>query len=160
MTKQYVHRVTAWWTSGCGGIVTSDSSPSAIHFTAPPEFKGLEGMWTPEDLMLSALASCFVTTFHCLATYASFEYQDLQVEAEGKFGKADSGYKFKQVLLRPTLRVPSAKQEESALKLLENTKMLCLVSRAISTPLIFEPRVEVESSRECAMVAENAVDSQ
>src|ERR1700733_10713195 len=39
----------------------------AIHFTAPPQFGGLEGRWTPEDRLMTALASCFTTTFHAIA---------------------------------------------------------------------------------------------
>ena len=143
MEKQYSHRVKAWWTSGRTGIATSDSAPNAIHFTAPPNFKGMKGRWTPEDLLLSAIASCFVTTFHALATYASFKYTDFEVEAEGTFSKADSGYKFKEIVLRPTLQVAREQDQEAALKLLDNTKLSCLISRAVSTPLRFEARVVV-----------------
>ena len=145
MTEQYIHSVTAWWTSGRAGITRSDSAPNAIHFTAPPEFKGLHGMWTPEDLMLSAIASCFVTTFHSLASYASFEYTDLEVKADGIISKAYSGYQFEEIVLHPRLRVSTREHEKVALKLLENTKLLCLISRSISTPLKFEAQVKVEA---------------
>ena len=143
MEKQYRHHVKAWWTSGRAGIVVSDSAPNAIHFTAPLDFHGLKERWTPEDLLLSAIASCFVTTFHALATYASFEYADFQVEAEGTFSRAESGYKFKEIVLRPTLQVVREQDEKPARKLLANAELLCLVSRAVSTPLRFEARVDV-----------------
>src|SRR6266849_4842186 len=55
------YRVVAWWSSGRTGLAKSNSAPNAIHFTAPPEFGGLEGRWTPEDLLLSAVASCYTT---------------------------------------------------------------------------------------------------
>ena len=141
MDKQHRHRVKAWWTSGRTGIVMSDSAPNAIHFTAPPNFQGLKGRWTPEDLLLSAIASCFVTTFHALATYASFEYTDFEVEAEGAISKADSGYKFEEIVLRPSLQVAREQDEKPARKLLDNTKLVCLISRAVSTPLRLEARV-------------------
>jgi len=67
MENEHKHHVVAWWTSGQAGIAKSDSAPNAIHFTAPPEFGGLEGRWTPEDLLMTALASCFTTTFHTIA---------------------------------------------------------------------------------------------
>jgi len=44
----HAYRVSAWWTSGRTDIAKSDSAPNAIHFTAPKEFGGLEGRWTPE----------------------------------------------------------------------------------------------------------------
>ena len=76
MENEHKYRVVAWWTSGQTGIAKSDSAPNAIHFTAPPQFGGLEGRWTPEDLLMTALASCFTTTFHAIAGYSKFEYTD------------------------------------------------------------------------------------
>jgi len=85
-------RVVAWWASGRTGIAQSSSGPNAIHFASPPAFGGLEGRWTPEDLLLGAIASCYTTTFRTLADYSKFEYTDLQVEAEGVIRKAETGY--------------------------------------------------------------------
>src|SRR5437867_6393980 len=76
------YRVIAWWSSGRTGLAKSNSAPNAIHFTAPPEFGGLEGRWTPEDLLLSAVASCYTTTFRALAEYSKFEYADLERSEE------------------------------------------------------------------------------
>jgi hypothetical protein len=48
MENEHKYRVVAWWTSGQTGIANSESAPNAIHFTAPPQFGGLEGRWTPK----------------------------------------------------------------------------------------------------------------
>ena len=37
------YRALACWSSGKSGLVKSGSAPSAIDFTAPPRFGGLEG---------------------------------------------------------------------------------------------------------------------
>ena len=57
MSEEHAYRVAAWWTSGRTGLAKSDSAPNAIHFTAPTEFGGLEGRWTPEELLLAAIAA-------------------------------------------------------------------------------------------------------
>lgn len=137
------YRVTAWWTSGQTGIAKSQSAPNAIHFTAPLQFGGLEGRWTPEDLLMGALASCFTTTFHALAGYAKFEYTDLSVEAEGAVSKAKNGYCFNEIVVRSNLKIPNEKQRDQALKLLARTQMLCLVSRALALPPTFQFSVEI-----------------
>jgi len=84
MELTHHYRVITWWTSGRTGIAKSDSAPNALHFTAPPEFGGLEGRWTPEDLLLTAVASCYTTTFRALADYSKFDYADLEVEVGGR----------------------------------------------------------------------------
>src|ERR1700694_3075039 len=143
MENEHKYRVVAWWTSGQTGIAKSDSAPNAIHFTAPLQFGGLEGRWTPEDLLMNALASCFTTTFHAIAGYSKFEYTDLEVEAEGTVSKADSGYRFSEIVIRPRLTIPNEEQRERAISLLHKAKELCLVSRALDTPQKFEIQVEI-----------------
>jgi peroxiredoxin-like protein len=134
--------VNAWWTSGRTGIAESDSALNAIHFTAPKEFGGLEGGWTPEDLVLAALAGCFTTTLRAIAG-AQFNISDLQVEARGTVRKVNSGYRFTEIVIRPTLRIDDLSQREQALELLKETESLCLIARALITQLTFEPQIEV-----------------
>jgi len=143
MENEHKYRVVAWWTSGQTGIAKSDSAPNAIHFTAPPQFGGVEGRWTPEDLVLTALASCFTTTFHAIAGCSKFEYTDLAVEAEGTVSKTDTGYGFNEIVIRPNLTIASEENRQRAISLLQKVKELCLVSRALAPPQRFEIQVEI-----------------
>jgi peroxiredoxin-like protein len=143
MENEHKYRVAAWWTSGQTGIAKSDSAPNAIHFTAPPQFGGVEGRWTPEDLLLTALASCFTTTFHAIAGYSKFKYTDLAVEAEGTVSKTDTGYGFNEIVIRPNLTIASEEDRQRAISLLHKAKELCLVSRALAAPQRFEIQVEI-----------------
>jgi organic hydroperoxide reductase OsmC/OhrA len=143
MEKDYSRRVVAWWTSGRTGLAKSDSAPNAIHFTAPPQFGGIEGRWTPEDLLLCALASCFTTTFYTLAGNSEFEFTDLQVEAEGVVGKTTSGYSFSRITIRPKLTIAQEDRRERGQRLLEKSKELCLVSRALAATQKVESQIVV-----------------
>jgi organic hydroperoxide reductase OsmC/OhrA len=143
MESEDTYRVVAWWAAGKTGLARSDSAPNAIHFTAPPQFGGLEGRWSPEDLLLSAIAGCFTTTFRALADYSDFEYTDLEVEVKGTVRKAESGYEFAEIVIRPTLKISNLEDQPRAGRLLEKAKRLCLVSRALVIPQTFEPRIRV-----------------
>ena len=143
MGNSHEHRVIAWWASGRTGLAKSDSAPNAIHFTAPPQFGGLEGRWTPEDLLLCAIASCFTTTFRVLAEYSKWEYTDLQVEAAGTVDKVDSGYSFTRIILRPHLKISAELDRSRAFDFLRKTQNLCLISRALAVAQTFEPEVEI-----------------
>jgi peroxiredoxin-like protein len=149
ITMEEVHRfrVVAWWASGRTGIAKSSSAPNAIHFTSPPAFGGLDGRWTPEDLLLCAVASCYTTTFQTLAEYSKFEYTDLQVEVEGDIKRADVGYNFSDILIHASLTIQQADGQARAIKLLHKAEGLCLVSRALSVKRRFEPRVQVGETR-------------
>ena len=45
----------------------------------------MDGRWTPEDLLLCAVASCYTTTFRAVAESSKFEYKDLQVEVDRRY---------------------------------------------------------------------------
>jgi peroxiredoxin-like protein len=146
MENEHTYRVVAWWASGKTGLVKSDSAPNAIHFTTPPQFGGVEGRWSPEDLLLSAVASCFTSTFHALAERSSFHFTDLEVEVRGCVCKSESGYMFNEILIRPTVKIPTEEERFRAERLMEKAKRLCLVSRALAVEQKFEPRVQALSA--------------
>ena len=119
MAAEYTYRVSAWWTSGRTGLAKCESSPNTIHFSEAAELGGLEGRWTPEQLLLCALAGSFTTTFHDVARNAKFEYTDLEVEIEGSVRRSRSaGSSFNEILIRPRLTVHSEEQSEPGLTLL------------------------------------------
>lgn len=145
MENEHTYRVVAWWSSGRTGLAKTDAAPNAIHFTAPPEFGGMEGRWTPESLLLCAIAGCYTTTFRAIAEYSKFEYADLEVQVEGAIKKVESGYAFTQIVIRPNLSITNEAEHPRALKLMQKAKGLCLVGRALSVEQVFEPRVQVNN---------------
>ena len=144
-TTAEVHhfQIVAWWASGRTGFAKSNSAPHAIHFSAPPAFGGMDGRWTPEDLLLCALASCYTTTFRSVAESSKFAYTDLQVEVEGFVTRAEVGYHFSEIGIRVNLMIAHEEDQEKALKLLHKAHGLCLVTRALSVEQKFEPTVRV-----------------
>lgn len=98
-------------------------------------------------MLLSALASCYTTTFRVLADYSKLEYADLEVEVEGVIRKTDSGYSFSEIVIRPNLTVSSDGEQTRALRLLQKAKTACLVSRALAVEQKFEPRVQAREPR-------------
>jgi organic hydroperoxide reductase OsmC/OhrA len=143
MENEHEYHVVAWAISGQTGIAKSDSAPNAIHFAAPARFGGLKGRWTPEDLLIAALASCFTTTFQAIAESSKFECSDLEVEAEGAVGHARTGYNFNEIVIRAHLTIPCEDKRERAISLLQKTKELCLVSRALAIAQRFETQIKI-----------------
>jgi organic hydroperoxide reductase OsmC/OhrA len=143
MAHEHAYRVSAWWTSGRTGLAKCDSAPNAIHFSEAEEFGGLAGRWTPEQLLLSALAACFTTTFEEVARAAKFPYTDLEVEVEGTARKDKLECSFSEIVMRPRLMVQSEEELDEGMDLLRRAKSLCLIGRAISVPQTTELKVEV-----------------
>jgi organic hydroperoxide reductase OsmC/OhrA len=145
MAAEYTYRVSAWWTSGRTGLAKCESSPNTIHFSEAAELGGLPGRWTPEQLLLCALAGSFTTTFHEVARGVKFTYTDLEVEIEGCVHRTrGASSSLHEILIRPRLIVPSEDQREVGLGLLRRTKALCTIARALTAPQTLEPVVEAD----------------
>ncbi|HTW30081.1 MAG TPA: OsmC family protein [Candidatus Sulfotelmatobacter sp.] len=144
MAAEYYYRASAWWTYGRSGLAKCDSSPNTIHFSEAAELGGLADRWTPEQLLLCALAGCFTTTFHNLAHIAKFDYTDLEVEIEGCVrGGRTAGTSFNDILIRPRLTLASEEQRETGLALLRRAKTASIISRAVAIPQTLDPQVEI-----------------
>jgi peroxiredoxin-like protein len=135
------YNVSAWWSSGRAGLVKANGSPTAIHFAAPMEFGGMEERWTPEELLLAAVASCYTTTLSTLAAKAGVELTDLQVEVRTSLCRSQAGYAIDAIELRPSVIIGAAVDRERVLELIHKAEKLCLVSRSLSVPVRCLPQL-------------------
>ena len=144
MEKKYVYCVSAASTAVRNGVASAEGIQPSIVFSAPPEFQGEAGQWTPEHLFLASVAGCFVSTFSGMAQFSKFEFLSFDVEVEGVLSKEEGGWRFTQVNLHPQLKIAQEKDRERANRLLEKAEKTCLVTRSINSKVILEPELMVE----------------
>ncbi len=132
---------SARWTDGRNGIVTGHNVEPSIHFSAPPEFQGTAGVWSPEHLFTSAIATCFVNTFQAISAFSKFSAIALEVSVEGEIEKLEGGYRFTRVMVRPVLTIQNESDRDRGLRLLEKAEKACLVSRSLNSQIILEPKI-------------------
>jgi peroxiredoxin-like protein len=143
MSATYSYRGQARWTTGRNGVAEAVPQSPPVHFSAPPEFQGDAGRWTPEHFLLASVAACFITTFRAIAELSKFDAEGLEVAVEGWVEKAENGLRFTRILLRPTLAIASEADRERAVRLLEKAERSCLVSRSLRSEVRMEPAVEI-----------------
>jgi organic hydroperoxide reductase OsmC/OhrA len=135
--------VAAMRTGVRSGEVVGTSDVPRLSFGAPVEFKGEEGVWTPEHFFTAAVATCFVNTFESIAEISKFQFQSLGVTAEGILENGEGGYCFTGVTLRPKLTISRDESKKRGLLLLEKAGRVCLISRSILCEVSVEPKVVV-----------------
>jgi len=139
---KYTFYGTAYWTSGRRGLVQAEIPGKSIVFSAPREFQGEPGFWSPEDFLVAAVGSCFVTTFRAIAEASKFEYVSLEVAVEGAVEKGDSGFQFTELVLKPQLTIQTEPDRPRGERLLEKTEHACLISRSLKSRVRMEPKIE------------------
>jgi peroxiredoxin-like protein len=127
-----------------------------IESEPPAEFGGSGMRWSPETLLIAAVADCFLLTFKAIARASKFPYTDIKCEVEGTLDRADGVTRFTKITVRPTLVIESAtpagklydEQLEKATKLLHKAEKGCLVSNSLNSELLLEPFVKASVAPE------------
>src|SRR5579871_3901266 len=105
----YPHTYRSGASSGSSGVVAVATAGVAPLATAPPpEFGGPGGHWSPETLLVGALADCFVLSFRSVARAARFEWVSLDCQIEGVLDKHEGVTRFTEFRTRATLVSPQA----------------------------------------------------
>ncbi len=141
----YRYHANAVWAEGRMGKVSAEGIAEPVRFSAPPEFLGEAGIWTPEHLFAAAIASCFVTTFAAIAEFSKFEFLSLAVELEAIVEKEQGGYSITKVVIQPRLKITETSGLERAHRLLEKAERSCLISRSVKSRIELQPEVLVQA---------------
>jgi peroxiredoxin-like protein len=149
----YHYHTRAHWTDGRKGSVSAEGIDAPLRFSAPPEFMGEAGTWTPEHFLAAAVASCFVTTFKAIAEFSKFDFLSLQVEIEAILEKEQGGYSFTKVVVQPILEVAAASDRERAARLFEKAERACLISRSLKSQIELQPEILVRGPEEVGAAA-------
>lgn len=118
------------------GVLLSGARPP-IAFGPPPEFGGDAHLWTPEHLLISAAAACYLETFHAMARKARLPYGHPKCRAKGLLEREG----FTSIELFVELTVAAA-DVPRAQKLLVDAKARCFVANSLKCPV--ELRVELK----------------
>jgi len=111
--------------------LTSTGLP-AIESAAPAEFGGPGDKWSPESLLVAAVADCFILTFKAIARASKFSWISLTCTAEGTLDNVDRLTKFTAFEVNASLTMPPDMNEEKARRLLEKAKQACLITNSLS----------------------------
>jgi peroxiredoxin-like protein len=121
----------------------SDAGLPELRTAPPADFDGPGDAWSPEHLLLAAVESCFLFTFHAVAQASKLSFKALELSGEGIVERLEGVTRFSAIVLRPTLRIASANDRDRAMRLLEKSEGACLVSASLSTPVRLEPEVVI-----------------
>jgi organic hydroperoxide reductase OsmC/OhrA len=141
----YPHLYTVQASATPTGDVPVSSTGLPSLATAPPaEFDGPGDRWSPETLLVAALADCFLLSFRGVARANKFDWHALECSVEGKLERVEGKTHFTHYVVRATLRVPAGADEAKARQLLERAEHVCLISNSLVGQRSLEPTVIVD----------------
>ncbi len=127
------HRYTVGALAQPEGDVELVTDGVAPLVSAPPvEFDGPGGRWSPESLLVGAVADCFVLSFRAIAKASRLAWARLDCSVDGTLDRVEGAMKFTRFEIAATLDVPAGADDEKALRILHKAEDLCLITNSLS----------------------------
>jgi organic hydroperoxide reductase OsmC/OhrA len=112
-----------------------------LRMAPPPEFDGPGDAWSPEQLLIASVESCFLFTLRAVAAASKLEFISLELSGQGKLERKEGITRFTDVVLRPILTVPPGVIPSIAQQALEKSAKVCFVSASLLTDIRLEAEI-------------------
>jgi peroxiredoxin-like protein len=140
-SKPYFYETEIEWKGDKDLRIVSGKLP-VIEAGAPPEFKGREGNWSPEQLFVASLNSCYILTLLAIAEFSKVFLVSLSSTAKGKLEKVQgSSYQVTEIVVKPRVVIASADDLTRMPRILEKAKENCFVSNSVKSSIKIEPEI-------------------
>lgn len=136
--KVYHYHTTVKWTEQRKGMISCAGKPD-VAVATPPEFKGHEGIWSPEDLFVASANVCLMTTFLAVAERAGLAFVSYDSSAEGRLELVEGKFQFTAITIKPTITLESDADAGKAKELIEKAEANCLISNSMKAKVTLEP---------------------
>jgi len=140
-SKIYTYRSSVRWTERKMGVISSAGKPD-VQVATPPEFKGHEGIWSPEDLFVASVNVCVMSTFLAFAERAGLGFTGYESEAEGRVELVEGKLQVTAVTLKPRVTLKPGEDAGKAKDLLHKAESNCLISNSIRTRVSMESIID------------------
>ena len=119
--------------------LNGDGIPTIV--SGPPlEFGGSGQQWSPEDLLVGAVADCFVLSFKAIAAASRYTWIDLKCEVTGTLNKVERAMQFTEINIKATLKIAADADADRAQRLLEKAEHTCFITNSLKV----EPELSIE----------------
>lgn len=143
--ESFEFHVTVNSTGDHGGEILFEGKPT-LPTSSPPVFGGAADRYSPQELFVSAVTACYLTTFGSYAKRMKVTVKSLSIEGRGVVQRdAASGWRFTDVFVVMHIGVPDAASKLVAQRAAELTEKFCMVSRSVRCPVHLDARITLAS---------------
>ena len=106
--QEFPHIYSAAASGGVDGDIelTARRLPP-LRTASPPEFDGPGDRWSPETLLVAAVADCFILTFRAVARAGKLDWSSVTCDVSGTLERIDRATQFTRYDVRVRLAVPA-----------------------------------------------------
>lgn len=125
---------TVVWKAGRVGKFHAGGNPE-IGLATPPDCGGPHNHWSPEQLLISAVAGCLMTSALCYLDKAGVDLRSYISNAIGTMDKTPEGLALTRVRVDIGITVADDSHMEKARKAAARAEKSCPISKALQCPV-------------------------
>ena len=137
------HYAVAASASADGAVVLETDGVAELASQAPVEFGGPGGHWSPESLLVAAVADCFVLSFRAIARASRLDWNALSCDVVGTLDRVERVTQFTGFEISAELEVPAGTDIDKAKRLLDKAEQACLITNSLKAESHLEASVSV-----------------
>lgn len=154
MSQQHHYQATIEWTGNKGSGTSAYTAYERSHtiriedktdITASSDkpFRGDGSKHNPEDLFLSALASCHMLWYLHLCADNKIIVESYVDNASGTMEiQANGSGKFTEVILAPAITISTADKTDLAYQLHHKAHEMCFLANSVNFEIIVQPKIK------------------
>ncbi|MDB4534454.1 OsmC family protein, partial [Vicingaceae bacterium] len=105
-----------------GNVSLSGDGLPNLESAPPVAFQGPGDQWSPEDLLMGAVADCFALSFRAIAAASKLDWNDLQISVTGTLDRVDRVVSFTTIEITAHLKIPTETDKDKADRMLHKAE--------------------------------------
>lgn len=128
-----------------GRVILCHEGLEPIESSAPVEFDGPGDAWSPEGLLVAAVADCFILTFRAVTRTNRLTWQSLAVEVTGVLDRVEGVTAFVRFEVLARLEVASGADQALLESALQRAERGCLISNSLKAAVHLHAQIKIAS---------------
>lgn len=97
--------------------------------------------WNPEQLLLGALASCYMSTLNYYLKKGNITIDKLLCETIGSVELLNGKLRFKKIDLYPNIYLSNPKDQQAITEMLIQSQQNCMVANTLNTEIVYHHQI-------------------
>jgi organic hydroperoxide reductase OsmC/OhrA len=135
----------AW--DGSEGGKSIAKNQVVYRFDTPKEFGGKAERTSPEEIFISSIGACLITTFLFFRKKIKFPMKSLRVDVNGKLDHKNSeGYRVREINASLIVEIENSQSIHKIQKCFDLTEKFCPISQSLKNCLTLKTSLKIEKS--------------
>ncbi len=143
--QPFPHRyaVNAHAGGDAGNVTVRAAGLPDLATNAPAEYDGPGDVWSPETLLMAAVADCYLLGFRAIARASKLAWHTVDCDVEGTLDKVERTVRFTEVRIRARATIPLESQSRAE-RILRKAEETCLITNSLAATVDFAFEIDVQ----------------